>query len=287
MLFFAASSDGQPGLWTRRRRSARWTLSTNRHPPRRCATLFDIAPIALTALAVLLGAYAFFIRGRLALVLLSAGLFTLLAAFAAGINADWLTQLDTSVETWFGAHRSPRWRVDANGSFRLLGTPGYVASAAVVFGGLLSLRARSVIPIVLVVGSVGVGVLVEQTFKMLVTRTSTTVAALQHRPLDSFAHSFPSGHVTGSAALFGMVAVCLAAGCGRAAKAVLGILAVTAVVFVAFLAVYVEAHTFTDVAGGMILGGAIVSLGAASLGEFVPKVHQVDANAGWPALAHS
>jgi undecaprenyl-diphosphatase len=40
---------------------------------------------------------------------------------------------------------------------------------------------------------------------------------------------------------------------------------VAGVLLVAFVAVYAKAHTFSDVIGGMILGGAIVSLGAGAL----------------------
>ncbi len=41
---------------------------------------------------------------------------------------------------------------------------------------------------------------------------------------------------------------------------------VAGVLLVAFVAVYDKAHTFSDVIGGMILGGVMVSLGAAVLG---------------------
>ncbi len=195
-------------------------------------------------------------------LLLSAGLFSALATMATGINAEWLATLDTSVETWFAAHRTPRWLVDAKGMFRFVGQPVHVASAAVACGGLLSLRARSVMPAVLVVGGVGVGVVVEQTLKALVTRTSTSVAELQDRAPLHYEHSFPSGHVTGSAALLGLVAVCLGVGRSRAVQVALTVLVVAGVLVVAFVAVYSTAHTATDVIGGLFLGGAIVSLGA-------------------------
>ncbi len=217
-------------------------------------------------MAVVLGGCALFSRGHLALIFLAAGLFTALAALSVGINAEWLAAMDASVETWFGMHRSPRWQVDEADIFRFVGQPVHVVSAAVVCGTLLSLRARSAIPAVLVVGGVAVGVVVEQTLKAMIGRTSTAVAELQDHPPLAFEHSFPSGHVTGAAALLGMIAVCLGAGRSRAAKTALAVLVVAGVLFVAFTAVYARAHTFSDVIGGMILGGAIVTLGAAVLG---------------------
>ncbi len=230
-----------------------------------CPTI-NITVIALVVVAVVLGGCALIRRGRLALVFLAAGLFTALAALAVGINAEWLAALDTSVETWFGAHRSRNWQVDASGIFRFIGQPLHVASAAMVCGTLLSLQARSALPAVLVVGVTGVGFVIEQTLKALVGRTSTAVAELQNTALPSFEHSFPSGHVTGSAALLGMIAVCLGTGRGCAVKTALTVPVVAGVLFVAFIAVYARAHTFSDVIGGMILGGAIVTLGAAVLG---------------------
>lgn len=230
-----------------------------------CPTI-EITWIVLVVAAVALGAWALFTTTFWRWFLLAAGLLAALIAMAVGINADWLTTLDTSVESWFDAHRSRRWKVDASGIFRFIGSPVHVASAAGACGGLLSLRARSVIPVVLVVGGVGIGVAAEQTFKALVTRTSTAVAELQERSvLQHFEHAFPSGHVTGSAALLGMIAVCLGTGASRTVRIALAVPVVAGVLFVGFIALYSMAHTFTDVIGGMLLGGAIVSLGAAVL----------------------
>lgn len=55
-------------------------------------------------------------------------------------------------------------------------------------------------------------------------------------------------------------------GQGRSAevKTTLAVVAVTGVWFVAFLALHTRAHIFSDVIGGMVLGGAIVSAGAAA-----------------------
>ncbi len=231
-----------------------------------CSTI-DITVIALVAVAVALGGWALFSAAVWRWFLLAAGLFSALGAMAVGINAEWLAALDVSVETWFEAHRSRRGLTDARGIFRFVGSPVHAASVAVVCGTLLSLRARSVIPGFLVVGGVGFGFVVEQTLKATVGRTSTAVAELQgRRDSLNFEHAFPSGHVTVSAALLGMIAVCLGVSWSRPAKAALAVPVVAGVLLVAFVAVYSEAHTFSDVIGGMFLGGAIVTLGAAVLG---------------------
>lgn len=185
---------------------------------------------------------------------------------------DWLAGIDASVEAWFGSHRSPREKLDARTIFRFIGEPTYVASAAVVCGGLLAMQARSVVRAALVIGAVAVGVVVEQALKATVTRTATVVAEQQDKPIAAYQNTFPSGHVTGSAALLGTIAVCLGAECNRTLKALLAGLVVAAVLFVGYLTLYVRAHTFSDVIGGMFLGGALVALSAALLGASEARV---------------
>lgn len=204
-------------------------------------------------------------RARSAFLVLSGALFAVLAILASQVNADWLTTPDDVVERWLDTHRSARWRVDADGAFSYLGRPLHVAVAGVVGGTLLGLKSRSVLPLALVTGGVGLGVALEQTLKAIVGRSDATLAALHDGSLVAYQHSFPSGHVTGSATLLGMIAVCLGAGRGTAIKAALGALVVTGVLGVAALALYSRAHIFSDVIGGMVLGGAIVALGAAAL----------------------
>lgn len=215
--------------------------------------------IVLIALAALLLAAALVTRGRTGLVLVAAASFTLLGALALGINSESMQGLDTSVADWFDAHRTRRRELKADGIFGYIGRPIHVLIPAVVIGALLSLRARSVKPVALVTGGVGVGVVIEATLKAVIGRTATTL------PLVDYPHSYPSGHVTGTSALVGMIAVCLGAGSTRAVKWALAAVALAAVVFVAVLALYTGAHTFTDVVGGMFLGGGIVALGAAAL----------------------
>ena len=232
----------------------------------------DVSVIALLIVAATFAAAALLVRGRLALIMLAAGLFTVLAALALHVNAHWLTSLDDSVQTWLNAHRSQRWRVDAAGAFSYLGRPFHVAAAGVVAGLLLSLQARSAMRGLLVIGGVGAGVVLEQTLKATIGRTPETLAALHDGSLVAYQHSFPSGHVTGAATLLGMIAVCFGAGRTRAFKAALAVPVVAGVLCVAFLALYSRAHIFSDVIGGMFLGGGIVALGAAVLAPLTPRV---------------
>lgn len=175
---------------------------------------------------------------------------------AAAINTEWLTALDTSVAEWFDAHRSRQRDREAIGVFGYLGRPLHVLAAAVVGGTLLSVRDRSAVPVLTVTGAVGVGFAVEQILKAVIGRTAAT------GPLVDYPHSFPSGHVTGAAALLGTIAVFLGAGAGRAVTTALATAVAGCVLAVAVLALYTGAHTLTDVLGGMLLGGAIVALSA-------------------------
>ncbi len=197
------------------------------------------------------GGWALFRRGRFALFFLAAGLFAALTFLALVVQIGGLAGLDTAVAEWFGEHRTRARYSEAKAIFLFVGQPVYVGIAALVCGTMLSLHARSPMPAVAVTGALGASVLVEKSFKALV----------EHHH-----NYFPSGHVAGSAALLGMIAVCLGVGRSRAVKVALAVPVVAGVLFVAFVALYAEYHVFTDVIGGMLLGGAVVALGAAVLG---------------------
>jgi membrane-associated phospholipid phosphatase len=208
-------------------------------------TLFALI-VAAVAGCLLLAAV--FTRGRVALVLVAAGLSALLGALTVGMNADWLVSIDTALENWSDKHRTDRRGELAVELWRFLGDPLHALIAAVLSGSLLSLRMRSPVALVLVTGAVGVGVGVEETLKATI-----------------YPHSFPSGHVTVATTLFGMIAVCLAAGDSRLAKVSLGFLVAESVLVVVGLAIFTGAHTFADLLGGMVLGTAILAWGAVIL----------------------
>lgn len=173
-----------------------------------------------------------------------AGLFILLAVLAFESRTGWARSLDASADAWVVAHRSRGLWVASADMFRALGEPVIVAPFALAAAVVLSSRARSPIRGIVLLGALTVGVAIEETLKLVLV-------------------SFPSGHVMGTATLLGLIAVFLAQGRGPAIKIGLALTAAAGVVFVGVLALVCQAHSVTDVLGGMALGAAMVSLGVA------------------------
>lgn len=214
--------------------------------------------LAVAAATLLIGAA--FSDGRRALALLAGGLFTALVLVGAISGTAWAEGIDAAVSNQIGDHKSHHTTVVTDAIFKFIGDPMGVAIAAAVFGGLLSWRVRSVVPVILVMGAVAAAVAVEHTLKALIGRSLPPDAPADWSVLADYSHTYPSGHVAGSAALLGTIAVIGSAGRALSAKATLAVLVVTTVLSVAGMALYVHAHLFSDVIGGMLLGGAVVTL---------------------------
>lgn len=207
--------------------------------------LLRLAATVLTAAAALVWA-------RVGPGALGAGLCALLAVLALESKTAWARALDASAHEMVAAHQTRELRWSAARVFALCGEPVYVALLAAVCGALLSLRARSAIRGVVLVGAMGVGVGVEYALKLALV-------------------SFPSGHVMGTATLLGLIAAFSAQGRGLGVKAAWALMAAAGVVSMACLALYCGVHSVTDVLGGMVLGAAMVSLGVAVVGAVESK----------------
>jgi undecaprenyl-diphosphatase len=195
--------------------------------------------------------------------MLGAGLLAALLALAGAISTGWIEAFDLTVAEHFGAHKSRKTTLVTDAIFGFIGRPEGVGITAAVVGGLLSVRARSAAPVVLVMGAVAASVAVEHVLKATFGRTLP--AALNHSLMVNYIHSYPSGHVAGSAALLGTIAVVLGQGCGPRTKRLLAGGVAVCVLSVAIMALYVHAHLFSDVVGGVFLGGAVISLATALL----------------------
>lgn len=169
------------------------------------------------------------------------------------------TVVDHRVLDWFVAQRNAALTGVAT-LITDVGSPAAIAALAVVAAVLIWARTRAAGTAIAVVATVG-----------LASAASTVSKALvgSHRPpaavqlLTETDHSYPSGHVTGTAALLGILAIVVGTRTGQ----VVGLLvcAAVATLVVAATRLYLGVHWLTDVAGGLLLGSASVLLGWAFL----------------------
>ena len=146
-----------------------------------------------------------------------------------------------------------------------LGNPVTVTAAGLIGGTLVTWRARSLRPGVVVIGTVAGAVLARAAIRAVIYRPPTKVE-IQALPLLSTGHdSFPSGHVAGIGALLGIIAVCIAVGRSRIVQALAATLVVAGVAIVAFSRLYLGLHWLSDVIGGALLAGVFVILGTLAL----------------------
>jgi membrane-associated phospholipid phosphatase len=223
---------------------------------------------APTSFAVLVIA-SFLLAARLlaghryvALGLRIAGLVSALMALMLGINGQgWMSKVDMATTSWLVGHRSFGLDVAAT-VVTDFGSPVATAAEGAVWAIVLCWLSRSLVPSVVVIGTVGAAAAACTALKVVVERPRPP---LQWEALLETDPSFPSGHVTGTAALLGIVAVVIGMDRGRATRIGLTVAVFTAVVVVAATRLYLGVHWLTDVIGGAILAAVFVTIGAAVL----------------------
>lgn len=215
---------------------------------------------ALLVAGFLLGAHVLATHRHIALGLRIAGLLTALTAVMLGINSHgWASRLDTATTSWLAAHRSLGLDVAAT-VITDFGSPVATAAMGVICAALLSWEARSVVPGIVIIGTVGAAAAASTALKAVVDRPRPP---LQWQVVLETDPSFPSGHVTGTAALLGIIAVVAGVDRALATRVWLTIGVVTGVVLVAATRLYLGVHWLTDVVAGALLAALFVSVGAA------------------------
>jgi len=171
-----------------------------------------------------------------------------------------LTGADVPVTSWVAGHRS----VALDHAALLvtdLGSPVATVALAVICGIAIAWRRRSGIPAVLVIGTVGAAAAASTALKLVVERSRPTLDLQEVLETD---YSFPSGHVTGTAALLGITAAILLGRRHRLVRVCGATVIGCGVVVVAATRVYLGVHWLTDVVAGAILGAVFVTVGAAA-----------------------
>jgi membrane-associated phospholipid phosphatase len=218
--------------------------------------------VALVVASFLLGARVLAAHRYLALGLRIAGLLTALTALALAINSGgWVSRLDAAATRWFVAHRSVGLDVAAT-VITDFGSPAATAATGVIIAAVLFWLARSVVPGIVVIATVGAAAVANTALKAVIDRPRPP---LQWQVILETDPSFPSGHVTGTATLLGIVAVVIGVERGRATRARLTVAVVTAVMLVAATRLYLGAHWLSDVIAGAIMAAVFVTIGAAAL----------------------
>ncbi|MFC9554504.1 phosphatase PAP2 family protein [Rhodococcus sp. NPDC056960] len=217
-----------------------------------CIALFFVASLWLAAARD--GRTAGVPRGLR--VVASAGAF---GALAYQVRMSGLvTTADDPVLSWLADHRSA-WLTGPAIAVTDAGGPVGTLVLAVVAGAVLSRRAHSLMPAIILIGTVGAAAAASTVTKSLVGRQRPPVVTQVLLETD---HSFPSGHVTGAMALFGMTAVMLGFGLPATRRWALFLLAGGLTVLVAATRLYLGEHWLTDVVGGAVLGGTAVLAGS-------------------------
>ncbi|WP_238390696.1 MULTISPECIES: phosphatase PAP2 family protein [unclassified Mycolicibacterium] len=187
--------------------------------------------------------------------------------------------VDHRVLDWVVAQRNA-WLTGIATLITDLGSPAAVALIAIGAAALIWVRTRAARPAIVVVATVGLA---------SVASTLSKVVVGSHRPpsavqlLTETDHSFPSGHVTGTAALLGILAVIVGERSGHTVR--LLVWAAVATFAVAATRLYLGVHWLTDVSGGLLLGSAAVLLGWAFMARPACDTPEITDDAAEPRLS--
>lgn len=192
----------------------------------------------------------------------AAGLLMGLVVVALQVRqSGWLVDVDNVVTDWLVGHRSP-----AADHVALLVTnafgPAITACAAVLVAAVAVFRFHSYLSALIVVVTIGGASVLCTAMKLLLKRSRPPIGIQETLETD---YSMPSGHVTGTVALFGVLVVVVGLGRGKAVSRWLGFAAAVVVVAVALSRLYLGVHWLTDVLAGMLLGSAAVVTGTTTL----------------------
>jgi membrane-associated phospholipid phosphatase len=170
------------------------------------------------------------------------------------------TTVDHSVLAWVLDHRRG-WLTTLAIAITNAGSPVAMGMFAAIAAAVLW-RSRSPMEGLIVVGTLAAASGVSTFTKICVGAQRPPRAVQLLLEVDP---SYPSGHVTGTLALCGIVAVAFGRGRRAAVRTAFACGALVATIAVACTRLYLGVHWLTDVGGALLLAGAAVILGSAAL----------------------
>jgi membrane-associated phospholipid phosphatase len=182
-------------------------------------------------------------------------------------QSGWLVDVDKVVTDWLVGHRSPVADQIALAVTNVFG-PAETACAAVLVAMLAAVRFRSRVSGLIVIAAVGGASALCTALKLLLARARPPVGIQETLETD---YSFPSGHVTGTVALFGMLVLVVGMHRSDAVRSWLTCAAVIVIAAVALSRLYLGVHWLTDVLAGMLIGSAAVAIGVTALCGFIDR----------------
>lgn len=199
-------------------------------------------------------------------------------ALAVSSNG-WLTGSDAPVAQWFVDHRSPVLGQLAS-ALTAAGGPAETAALGLVIAVIMVWRTKRYGPALVMLVTVGSASILCTIVKLAVGRERPPQSIQLMLETDP---SFPSGHVTGTAALLLMLALMAGAGRSTTVRTLLLVLAVTVTAAVACTRMYLGVHWLTDVCAGALLAACAVTLGSYVLHRLDGRSVGESATQGVPA----
>jgi membrane-associated phospholipid phosphatase len=191
-----------------------------------------------------------------------AGLVLAIAVLGVQVRSGgWVATVDHSLTVWVVGHRNPTADHIAMAVTSAFG-PAETVGGAVMAAVVVWLASRSWPVALKVIVVVGGASFICWLLKLLVARARPPLTLQETLETD---YSFPSGHVAGTAALVGIIAVVIGLGRGRTFQILLSAIAALVVCAVGVSRVYLGVHWMTDVVAGALLGALAVTIGATTL----------------------
>ena len=183
--------------------------------------------------------------------LVGVGCAVVLAILLPHVSHGNVTYLDASVQRYVLDHRSG-WATETNRILTWAGSSAVLTPLVVLGGGVVIVRSRDWRPGVTLLCALGGAIALYNLVKLAVERPRPPASQMLVQVTGS---SFPSGHATGSLAVYGMLSAVLWASSSSPRRVLLWLGAFLLAALAGLSRVYLGVHWFTDVLGGWALGG--------------------------------